>query len=73
MKIKFSGFKNSTFRKLDHSSPFGASFKGHTACYENGVKLWGETSPISRLSKSDALRDAKNMAHNFIVQQFKAA
>ena len=71
--MKFSGFKNTVFRKLDHSSPFGVSFKGNTACYENGVKLWNETSKISRLSRSDALKDAQNMAHNYIVQQFKSA
>lgn len=50
----------------------GQSYYGRIAVYEHGVRLWSEESPIARLSRGDAMRDAQQMAHDLKVTQFLA-
>jgi hypothetical protein len=71
--MAFSGFKNTTF-KASVVSPSGLPhYKGRTICYENGRRLWQQTSTIYRMSRGDALADAQRMAHDHIVSQFISA
>lgn len=66
--MSYTGFKNVTFKTSDYS-PSGTKFyKGRTICYEGGRRLWQKTSPISRLSRGDALRDAQNLARDAILE-----
>ena len=69
----YSGFKNTTFKASCVRADKMPSYKGRTICYENGVRLWQETSKIFRLSRGDALRDAQQMAHDHIVANFTKA
>lgn len=68
----FSGFKHTTF-KASVFNPSGAPcYKGRAICYDDGRRLWQKTSEIVRLSRGDALRDAQQISHDHIIQQFKA-
>lgn len=69
----FTGFKNVTFKASLVCNPPAPAYKGRTICYENGRRLWSETSKIFRLSRGDALRDAQQMAHDHIVKNFESA
>lgn len=69
----FTGYRNTTF-KASLVSPLGVPhYKGRTMRFENGRRLWQETSKIYRVSRGDALRDAQQMAHDAIVKNFNAA
>ena len=68
----YSGFKNTTFKASVYSPSGMPCYKGRTICYENGRRLWQETSKIVRFSRGDALIDAQRMAHDHIVANFKA-
>lgn len=41
------------------------SYRGRVTCYENGRRLWSEMSPITRLTRDDALDDARGMARDY--------
>lgn len=49
------------------NGPLG--FMGKLSVYENGRYLWSEGAQIHRLTKEDAIQDAKNMAKDagFII------
>ena len=67
---KYTGFKNTTF-KASCVSPLGVPFyKGRAICYEDGRRLWQETSKIFRMSRGDALRDAQRMSLEHIRANF---
>lgn len=70
--MAFSGFKNTTFKASCVSTDGKPSYKGRTICYENGRRLWQETSKIFRLSRGDALNDARRMAQDHVVANFHA-
>lgn len=69
---RFSGFKNTTFRASCYSPDGLPCYTGRTICYEDGRRLWQETSKIVRKSRGDALRDAQRMAHDRIIANFNA-
>ena len=69
--MAYSGFKNIAFKVSLVSKEGWQHYKGKTICYENGRRLWEKRSPIFRLCKADALRDAQKMSSDFIIQNFK--
>lgn len=68
--MAYSGFKNVAFKASLVSKEGLQHYKGKTICYENGRRLWQKTSDIYRLSRGDALKDAQNIASDFIKQNF---
>lgn len=69
----YTGFKNTTFKASIVSKSGAQHYKGRTICYEDGRRLWQETSKVYRLSRGDALRDAQQLARDHIVQRFESA
>ena len=67
----FTGYKNTTFYASIVSADRLPHYKGRTIRYENGRRLWQQTSKIVRLSRGDALKDAQQMAHDHIVANFE--
>jgi hypothetical protein len=64
------GFKCFARKRLSRYSRFGVEYRGGISFWENGRRLWGETSPVRRLSRGDALRDARQMASDAVVSSF---
>lgn len=42
----------------------GSDYFGRVAVYENGKRLYSFTTPVRRLSRGDAIKDAHMEAHN---------
>ena len=45
-------------------------YLGRIAVYEQGTRLYCVTGRVLRLSRGDAMQDARRMAHDLTVQQF---
>lgn len=67
---RFTGFKHTTFRASLVSNDIRPVYKGRAICYEDGRRLWQETSRVFRMSRGDALRDAQEISRSYIINQF---
>lgn len=67
--MKFTGFKNKAIKTKTVVNNM-QTYKGVSVCYENGIRLWQETSKIIRLSKLDAIHDAQNISSDKIKSNF---
>lgn len=69
---RFSGFKHTTFKASLVCFPPAPAYKGRAICFEDGRRLWQETSKIFRMSRGDALTDAKRMSGEYLAKRFNA-
>jgi len=63
----YTGFKHTTFKASLVSKNGWQHYKGRAICYENGRRLWQKTSEIYRISRGEALKDAQQISHDYII------
>lgn len=65
--MAFTGYKNRV-RKFPSPGPFEFTYVGRVERWEDGRRLWSESTGIHRLSRGDAIQDAQALSRVYILQ-----